>query len=174
MPRIEATTRVPIGIDEAFAVSQSQLDVRYAWDPFVREQRLLDGAVRPGKGVRTATTSRHRLRMVSEYTSFRAPTHVGMKMVEGPWFLATFGGGWSFRELDRSEHEASDTGSTESRVTAAVWRYTFTIRPRWLAPIADRIGRRILQRDIERRIGHFAAACADPDLVARAVAQLGG
>ncbi len=161
MPRIEATTRVDVGVDAAFAVSQSQQDVRYAWDPFVREQRLLDGAARPARGVRTRTTSRHRLTMVSEYTSFRAPHQVGMKMVEGPWFFSAFGGGWSFREL------APDS-------TEAVWRYTFTIRPSWLAPLAGRIGRVVLQRDIERRLAGFARACADPDLVARAEAQLAG
>ncbi|MGI8937669.1 MAG: SRPBCC family protein [Iamia sp.] len=159
MPRIEATTRVSVSVEDAFAVSQSQQEVRYAWDPFVREQRLLGGATRPDKGVRTRTTSRHRLTMVSQYTSFRAPHQVGMKMVEGPWFFSAFGGGWSFKELGPEECEA-------------VWRYTFTVRPAWLAPIADRIGRALLQRDIDRRLAGFAGACADPDIVARARAQL--
>lgn len=107
--------------------SQSQGEIRYAWDPFVRSQRLLDGATRPGKGVRTETRLRHHLKMVSEYTSFRPPTQVGMRMVDGPWFFAAFGGGWSFKE--------TDDGRTE-----ATWRYTSTIRPSWLAPIGDRIG----------------------------------
>jgi len=84
VPRIEATTTLPVRVEEAFALSQSQGEVRYAWDPFVRTQRLLDGAARPGKGVRTETRSRHHLTMVSEYTSFRPPTQVGMKMVRGP------------------------------------------------------------------------------------------
>jgi hypothetical protein len=159
MPRIEATTEVAVGVDAAFAVSQSQQEVRYAWDPFVREQRLLDGAVHPGRGVLTRTTSRHRLTMVSEYTSFRPPTQVGMKMVEGPWFFSAFGAGWSFKELG--------PGATE-----ATWRYTFTVRPPWLAPVADRVGRVLLQRDIDRRLAGFACACADPALVARALAQL--
>lgn len=159
MPRIEATARVEVGVDQAFAVSQSQQEVRYAWDPFVRDQRLLDGAPRPARGVRTRTVSRHRLTMISEYTSFRPPTQVGMKMVEGPWFFEAFGGGWSFREV-------------APEATEATWRYTFTIRPSWLAPVADRIGRALLQRDIDRRLAGFATACADPSLVARAVAQL--
>lgn len=159
MPRIEATRRVDVGIESAFALSQSQGEVRYAWDPFVHEQHLLDGAARPDRGVRTRTTSKYRLSMISEYTSFRAPTQVGMKMVDGPWFFSAFGGGWSFKEAG-------------AEGTDATWRYTFTIRPAWLAPIADRIGKVVLGRDIDRRLAAFAEGCADPDLVARAEAQL--
>lgn len=161
MPRIEVTTTVEIDVESAFAMSQSQGEVRYAWDPFVRSQQLLDGAVRPDRGVRTLTKSRHRLTMISQYTSFRAPTQVGMKMVEGPWFFASFGGGWSFKPID------DDT-------TEATWRYTFSIRPAWLSPLADRIGNVLLRRDIAARIEHFARACSDPDLVRRAHAQLNG
>ncbi len=161
MPRIEATRRVAVGVHQAFALSQSQGEVRYAWDPFVREQHLLGGAAHPGRGVRTRTTSRHRLSMVSEYTSFREPTQVGMKMVEGPWFFSAFGGGWSFKEVGPD-------------ATDATWRYTFTIRPSWLAPVADPLGRVLLGRDVERRLAAFGEGCADADLVARAEAQLAG
>lgn len=161
MPRVEVITTVGVDVESAFAMSQSQGEVRYAWDPFVRSQKLLDGAVRPERGVRTLTKSRHRLTMISEYTSFRAPNQVGMKMVEGPWFFSSFGGGWSFKALD--EH-----------TTEATWRYTFTIRPSWLSPLADRIGNVLLRRDIAARIEHFARACGDPDLVRAARAQLAG
>ncbi len=152
MPRVEVSVVVPVPPDVAFRVSQTQGEVRYRWDPFVRSQQLLDGAERPAKGVRTLTRSRHGLRMVSEYVSYRPPSQVGMKMVEGPWFFETFGGGWTFHD---------DPGGTK-----AVWRYTFSVRPRWLAPIGDRIGSRLLQRDIERRIDGFANGCADPEVLA--------
>lgn len=161
MPRIEATIEVPLSADRAFAMSQSQGEVRFVWDPFVVEQYLLDGAARPDRGVQTFTRSKHRLSMVSEYTSFRPPTQVGMKMVKGPPFFAAFGGGWSFRAVS-------------PEVTAATWRYTFSIRPGWLAPIADPVGRWLLGRDIQQRLAAYAEACADDDLVARAVAQLEG
>ena len=120
MPRVEATTAVPVPPDVAFAVSQSQGELRYRWYPFVREQRLLDGAERPGKGVRTLTRSRHRLTMVSEYLAFNPPRQVGMRMVSGPWFFRSFSGGWGFA--------ARDDGGTD-----ATWRYSFSIRPAWLA-----------------------------------------
>ncbi|MEM9468096.1 MAG: SRPBCC family protein [Actinomycetota bacterium] len=157
MPRIEASVVVPVPVATAFAVSQTQGEIRYRWDPFVRSQRLLDGAEAPGKGVRTETRSRHGLRMVSQYTSFRPPNQVGMKMVEGPWFFATMGGGWIFGALD------DDT-------TEATWRYTFTIRPRILRPIAEPIGRWLLGRDIRRRIAGFAEGCVDPVVVEAATA----
>ena len=138
----------------AFAMSQTQAPLRYRWDPFVREQRLIN-ATAPGKGVRTFTRSRHFLTMVSEYTTYHPPTHVGMKMVRGPWFFGSFAGGWNFRD--------AESGRTE-----ATWRYTFTIRPAFLRPVADRIGSWLLGRDIRRRIAGFARAFDDPDLVAAA------
>jgi len=136
----------------AFALSQTYGELRYRWDPFVREQRLLDGATGAGKGVRTWTRSRHGLVMVSEYVTFRPPHHVGMRMVEGPRFFRSFSGGWNFAERP--------DGRTE-----ATWRYSFACRPSWISPIADRLGRWLLGRDIRRRLAAFAAACADPTII---------
>jgi hypothetical protein len=147
VPRIEASCVVPVDPELAFDVSQTHGELRLRWDPFIHSQHLID-ADRPAKGVRTATVSRHRLRMVSEYVSFRRPTQVGMKMVEGPWFFESFGGGWSFAPADGG--------------TRATWRYTFTVRPSWLARVADPIGIRLLRKDIEARIAAFARACEDP------------
>lgn len=69
MARVERTVVVDVAIDVAFAVPQTTGALRLRWDPFIRTQHLLDGADRPGPGVRTETRSRHGLRMVSEYTS---------------------------------------------------------------------------------------------------------
>lgn len=166
MPRIEATRVVPVPIEVAFAVSQSHGAVRLRWDPFIHDQRLMN-AVRPDTGVRTQTTSRHRLRMVSEYTSFRPPHRVGMKMVRGPWFLGAFGGGWTF-----TTDGPSDRPTTMATVTTvATWRYTFTVRPHWLRPIGNPVGSWLLRRDIEARISAFASACLDPGVVVDALAQ---
>ena len=158
MPVVESRTTVPLEPELAFWVSQTGAPVRYRWDTFVRRQQLLDGADRPAVGVRTATTSRHGLRMVSEYVSFAAPSNVGMKMVAGPWFFRRFGGGWRFA--------AGEGPGT----TVATWRYNFATRPRLLEPFADRIGRWLLQRDIDRRIRGYATGCQDPVVVAAAVA----
>lgn len=155
MPRVESTVVVPLDPARTFALSQTYGEIRYRWDSFVHEQRLLDGATQAAKGVQTWTRSRHRLVMVSEYVTFRPPQHVGMRMITGPWFFKSFSGGWNFTPA------ADDSGGT-----TATWRYNFTCRPRWLAPVADRIGVWLLGRDIRRRLDAFAKACADPDIVA--------
>ncbi len=153
VPRIEATAIVPVPQNVAFQLSQTYGEVRYRWDPFVKEQHLLDGATAADKGVRTATTSRHGFKMISEYVTYKPPGHVGMRMVEGPWFFQTFSGGWNFT--------ARDDGGTN-----ATWRYNFTIKPAWLRPIANRVGTWALNRDIRRRLDAFAVACADETIIA--------
>jgi len=160
MPRVQATAELPVDAASAFALSQSQQEVRYRWDPFVIRQELIDGALTPAKGVRTLTRSRHRLTMISEYTSFRPPGQVGMRMAEGPWFFRTFAGGWSFNDLGEGRSEAN-------------WRYTFSTSVGPVSKIADRIGTWFLGRDIEKRLAGFARGCADPELIAAAKAQLG-
>ena len=154
MPQVTADVWVPVPPAVAFAVSQTTGEVRLRWDPFIRRQYFLDGAPAPGKGVRTKTFARLGPSMVSEYVSYNPPTNVGMTMVEGPWFFEQFGGGWRFR--------------AEGEGTRAVWKYTYAVKPAWLRPVAHRIGQVVLDREIRRRIGAFAAACSDPVVVAAA------
>ncbi len=149
--------QVPVEPALAFAVAQTTGEVRLRWDPFVRHQRFLDGAERPAKGVRTLTVQRSGLQMVSEYVSWRPPTSVGMRMVDGPWFFAMMAGGWRF-----------DAAPDQPGSTRATWRYSFRCRPAWLAPLAERVGTRLLQREIDRRIAGFARGCEDPVVLAAA------
>lgn len=155
MPVVESSTTVPVDVDTAFAVAQTTGQTRLRWDPFIRHQHFLDGATEPGRGVRTSTHHRSGLRMVSEYVSFRPPTHTGMRMVSGPWFFGVFAAGWRF-------------SPTPEGTTVATWRYNFRCRPRLLSPALDRIGTLVLGRDIERRIAGFARGCADPIVVEEA------
>jgi hypothetical protein len=153
VPRIEAVATVDLPAADAFALSQTYGEIRYRWDPFVKEQHLLDGATAAAKGVRTSTRSRHGFAMVSEYVSFKPPSQVGMRMVKGPWFFDSFSGGWHFAERDDGR-------------TDATWRYTFACKPHWIRPVAHPIGRWLLGRDIRRRIEGYRTACADPSIVA--------
>lgn len=159
MPVVEAVAVVPVPPEVAFAVSQTTGEIRYRWDPFVRRQQLLDGATRPGKGVRTFTRSRHGLSMVSEYVSYAPPTNVGMKMVRGPWFFEMMAGGWRFAPAAEPGH------------TVATWRYHFRTRPALIRPLAGRIGGWLLGRDIRRRIQGFARGCQDPAVLAAVAAD---
>lgn len=159
MPQVSAEAWVPVAPEAAFAVSQTTGELRLRWDPFIRAQRLLD-AERPGVGVRTWTHARVGPRMVSRYVSYRPPTSVGMTMESGPWFFATFGGGWRFTPESRDGTDG----------TLASWKYTFRTQPAWLSPVADPIGTRLLGREIRARIDAFARACRDPEVVAAATA----
>jgi hypothetical protein len=138
-----------VSAEVAFAVSQTTGDIRLRWDPFIRRQHLLGGASVPAKGVRTFTVQRFGFRMVSEYVSYNPPSNVGMKMTK------RLAGGWKFPPVE------GDAGRT-----LAVWRYNFTCKPKWLAPLAERIGAVVLQRDIDRRIRGFARGCEDPAVLA--------
>ncbi|KQM16229.1 polyketide cyclase [Plantibacter sp. Leaf171] len=159
MPVVESRCTVPVTPDVAFAISQTTGAIRMRWDPFIRRQHFLDGATAAAKGVRTFTVQRFGFRMISEYVSYHPPTNVGMKMTKGSWFFERLAGGWRFSAVE------GDEGST-----LAVWRYNFTCQPRWLAPIAERIGAFVLQRDIDRRIRGFARGCEDPVVVAAVTA----
>jgi hypothetical protein len=155
VPVVEAQRVLPVSPDVAFAVSQTTGATRLRWDRFISSQHHLDGATTAAKGVRTETKQRFGLTMVSRYVSFRPPTSVGFTMERGPWFFAKMGGGWRF------EPAADQKGHT-----LASWRYNFGCRPTWLAPLAERIGRVLLQREIERRIDGFVAGCSDPVVLA--------
>lgn len=157
MPVVEAQVIVPVSPEVAFAVSQTTGEARLRWDPFIRRQYFIDGATTPGKGVRTFTRHRLGLAMISEYVSYNPPRNVGMTMVKGSWFFAKLAAGWRFAPA------GDDPGQT-----LATWRYNFACRPAWLAPLAERIGRVILQRDIDRRIAGFARGCSDPFVLAAA------
>jgi hypothetical protein len=155
MPQVVAETWVPVPPEIAFAVSQTTGEVRLRWDPFIKRQHLID-AEAPGKDVRTFTHARLGPRMVSRYVSYRPPTSVGMTMESGPWFFASFGGGWRFRTQARDGVDG----------TLATWKYTYAVRPRWLRPLAEPIGQWLLGREIRARIAAWARGCEDPHVLA--------
>lgn len=150
---VERTRIARASAEDAFAVAGSY-GVRLEWDPFVSAQHLINTDT-PGKGVQTYTRSRHGLTMVSEYLTYREPTHMGMKMVQGPPIFRTFSGSWHFKELGDGRLEV-------------IYRYRYDCRPAWLQPISHRIGNWYLGRDIDARIDAFVRGCEDPDIVGRA------
>lgn len=151
MPQVVAEGWVPVVPEVAFAVSQTTGELRLRWDPFIRHQHLVD-ADRPAVGVQTVTKARVGPTMISRYVSYRPPTSVGMTMVRGPWFFASFGGGWRFVPETRDGVDG----------TRAVWKYTYSVRPAWLRPVAEPIGQWLLGREIRARIAAFGRACVDP------------
>ena len=151
MPQVTAEAWVPVPPGTAFAVSQTTGEVRLRWDPLIRAHHLL-GAPRPATGVRTFTRARLGSAMIGRYVSYRPPTSVATTMEKGPWFLASFDGGWRFVPETRD-------GVAGTRAT---WTYTWTARPVWLRPLADPVGRWLLGRGIRSRVAAYAEACGDP------------
>lgn len=143
MPIVEhsaETTAIP---EDAFDLSMSY-SRRFDWDPFLKAQRFLDDATRPGVGVRTWTKDRRGLVMITRYLTFQRPTRVGMKMEQGPPIFRTFSGAWRF--------DTTETGCTVH------FRYNFTCQPKLLARPMEAIGKWYLGRDIRKRVTTFAAA----------------
>ena len=153
MPVVSAEAFVPVDPATAFAVSQTTGAVRRRWDRFIVEQHFLDDAVHPARGVRTFTRQRFGLAMTSRYVSYAPPTNVGMVMESGPWFFEKLGGGWRF--------DAIEDGSG----TVATWKYNFSCRPAWIAPLAEWIGSRVLGFEIRRRLDGFVDGCRDPEVL---------
>ena len=143
---VESSVVVPIPPALAFAVSQTTGETRLRWDPFIRRQRSLTRPPRPPRA--SAPSPGTGPGAVSEYVFYQPPTNVGMKMVDGPWFFAVMAGGWRFTALP-------DGG------TRAVWRYSFTCGPHWLAPARNGWGARAAarHRPPDRRL---RARLADP------------
>ncbi|MFN8016337.1 MAG: 4'-phosphopantetheinyl transferase superfamily protein [Acidimicrobiia bacterium] len=152
MPRIEATANIDCSIDNAFSLSQTFGLIRRQWDPFVVEENLLYGATKQGKDVETYSRSKYGITMISKCISFKPPSHIGMKMVKGPWFFSSFSGGWNFVK------ESEET-------TSATWRYNFTCKPKLFRFIMHPIGKFILKKDIEARLKAFTYACENKDLL---------
>src|SRR5262245_53070398 len=112
---------------------------RLAWDPFLREARLLGGAVAPAVGVRAWCVARSGLAMETEYVTYAPPHLAAVKMTRGPWLLRNFGGAWEFEAL----------AETKTRVT---FRYQLRVRPRWLAWALEPFARRWFARETRLRV----------------------
>lgn len=120
---------------------------RLAWDPFLREARLLGGAATPAVGVRAWCVARAGFGMETEYVSYSPPRVVAVKMTRGPWLLSAFAGTWEF--------EPADSGST--RVT---FRYNLRVRPGWAAWALEPLARRWFSRETRLRVVALREAIA--------------
>ncbi len=125
---IEESIQIAAPAEGLFALSQDY-GLRRAWDPFTSDMRFLGGATASGRGVRVWFRARNGLTMEVEFTGFRPPRSVAMKMVRGPWFLRRFAGTWLF--------EPRPDGGT-----LVTFRYSFEPRWRWLGPLFGRAFRR--------------------------------
>ncbi len=121
-----------------FDISQDY-ERRLEWDPFLQSAKLVDGADRPGVGVRALCVDRNGAAMETEYVSFNPPRAVAVKMTSGPWFLDSFAGSWRFEEIKPGQ-------------TRVGFCYSVRARPRWLSWLLNPILGRVFARDTRRRL----------------------
>jgi ribosome-associated toxin RatA of RatAB toxin-antitoxin module len=88
---------------------------RLDWDPFLREARLVDGAERPGVGVRAWCVARGGLGMETRYVSFNPPGACAVEMTRGPWFFRSFSGSWRFDPIGPDRTRVTFTYSLVGR-----------------------------------------------------------
>ena len=109
---------------------------RLAWDPFLKAAKLLDGAERPGVGVRAWCVAGNRLGMETRYISFNPPGACAVEMTRGPWFFRSFSGSWRFDPI----------GPSRTRVT---FTYSLAGRPALLSGLLQTVFARETRRRLE-------------------------
>jgi ribosome-associated toxin RatA of RatAB toxin-antitoxin module len=88
---------------------------RLVWDSFVKEARLLDGAERPGVGVRAWCVARNGFGMETRYVSFNPPGACAVELTRGPWVFRSFSGSWRFERIGPDLTRVTFTYSLVSR-----------------------------------------------------------
>ncbi len=144
--RFEHSAVVDASPEVVFQLTQDY-SRRLAWDPFLRQARLLGGATVPAVGVRAWCVAQAGIGMETEYVSYRPPRVVAVKMTRGPWMLETFGGTWEFAPLDGGRTEAT-------------FRYLLRARPRWLAWVLEPLAGWWFSRETRRRVSALRKAVA--------------
>jgi ribosome-associated toxin RatA of RatAB toxin-antitoxin module len=153
MPIVEGSITIDAPAAGLFALSQDYR-LRRAWDPFVREMRFEGSATEAGKGVRVWVRAWTGLTMEVEFTGFRPPTAVAMKMIRGPWFFRQFAGTWLFQQ------------QADGR-TQVTFRYFFKARGGWLARVIEPVIAWMFRRDVRGRLRGLKRGAEEGNLLER-------
>lgn len=125
---------------------------RLEWDTLLRRAETVDGAA-PAKGV-VAVCAAHwwlgGLTFRTRYVSFSPPTLAGVHLVGTSFVFTTWAA--SIRHTDRPD------GCSE-----VVYTLTFRCRPRWAAPVIERVAAAGFRRETQRRLRALRRWFAGPD-----------
>ena len=138
MPIAEGTIEVAARQEDVFDLAQDY-DLRLEWDPFLQKIRFRNGVTAGDAGVKVWVRAKNGLSMEVIYLTFDRPRSVAMKMTDGPRMFARFAGSWRFER------------QTES-LTAVTFRYNFETSWPALRALLNPVIRRVLTRDIRRRL----------------------
>jgi ribosome-associated toxin RatA of RatAB toxin-antitoxin module len=138
MPTCEHSVLIHADRGELFALTQDYAR-RLAWDPFLREARLLGGTGAAAPGVRAWCVAWYGLGMETEYVTVSPPRAAAVRMTRGPWLLESFAGSWRF--------EPAGPGRTR-----VAFRYRLTARPRRLRWLLHPLLAAFFGHDTRRRL----------------------
>ncbi len=88
---------------------------RLAWDTFLKEAILINGAQAAGMHVKAYCVAHNGIGMETEYVSFNRPKVTAVKMTKGPYMFSSFLGSWTFKALSSGE-------------TEVIFLYSFSLR----------------------------------------------
>lgn len=88
---------------------------RLAWDTFLKEAILINGAHAAGMHVKAYCVAHNGIGMETEYVSFNRPKVTAVKMTKGPYMFSSFLGSWTFKALNTNE-------------TEVIFLYSFSLR----------------------------------------------
>ncbi len=152
MPTFERSILVSAEASALFDLMQDY-DRRLAWDPFLREARLVD-ATTAGLGVRAWCVDRRGRGMETEYVSFDRPRRVAVRMTRGPWIFRKFAGAWIYDPV-------------EDGTTRVTFKYHVEARLGF-GRLGDAVLARVFAREMDSRLKALARAVeADPTLLSR-------
>jgi len=151
VPVFERSIEIKADQKALFELTQDY-DRRLAWDPFLKEARLLHGAEQACVGARAWCVAKIWGGMETEYVSYNPPDVVAVKMTNGPAVFDSFAGSWRF-------------SSVAPGVTRVVFRYNFSSRPAWLSFILDPVVHIDLSRNARRRLAALKWAVEETSIL---------
>ncbi|EYF05795.1 type II toxin-antitoxin system RatA family toxin [Chondromyces apiculatus] len=153
MSTIQTSAEIDAPIAPLFELMQDY-GLRLDWDPFLREMRFQDGATEAAVGVQVWVRAHNGLTMEVEYITLKRPEQVAMRMTKGPAIFKQFSGAWGLKAI------------TPER-TRVTFRYNFTVRPGFLAPLLDPVTRWVMRRDMEQRLAGLKKSAETTDILRR-------
>jgi hypothetical protein len=116
MKTIKFSEKINISSTQEIVFDYTQdYDERLHWDTFLKEARLMGGAIKADKGVRAYCAAKIGLGMETEYVSFNRPKVAAIKMTRGPFLFKSFSGSWTFNQF-------------RPGITEVIFLYSFTLR----------------------------------------------
>lgn len=130
---IEYSLEIQKTDSELFGLTQDY-ERRLEWDPFPESYEFLNGD-KVNKGLQLLVRDKAGRKMTVEYVSFLPPRVAAIKMIDGPWYIKSFAGSWSFIKIS-------------SKKTKVIFKYNIVGHP----SIMTLAVRQIFKYNVKKRL----------------------